>query len=782
MADDSTIRWTLASPFGIQVDEEQDAWFSGHVNDILELDTGGLLVATQTGGVWSVDPISSTSPLSDEWVDPDINCLAFGPDDPRHVFAGCDGGAIRETDLREALPLLAWREITNPLPSIAGSVRRIVVVRHLRRIVAACSNGLFWATIPLPSRNRGCLMPFGPKSTPRSPYEWKQANVEGSEKGNSQGFWDVAIGATRNDRSRSQLEDRDVITIVAGGFLSGGLFVGQWNDQGELVMRLASIHNDDNTDATGLFVLMGTCSVASCELFPTVLYAGCSYKTDGRLFRVLRSQDGGRSWGFCGSEVTTAGDDLTSLANDGGLIWNNCISVSPTHPGLVALGWMRLFLTVDSGHTWRWVIEEKHLHHDIHALRFYPETVGSVHNLYVGSDGGVLRINLDELLDPQPGGHAFLSNYNRQLPTLQCTETLALFEEGGMPAGRWHGTGRYYGTLGASRTVPGLIATGAQDNGNLRCLVGVSPTPWLQNSVETGDGGWNAFIADGSYVHTDLGPVFLTRLDNRAGEDGFMKVPVNHPPMSELSKPVGEPVVSRPAFHNLAGEYLNGLAAVGNQVFALYVDETQGVRSHGRYHFDLVGSLPAGEVVAALASFHGGLVFLGTQGGRMYALECKTGRVLELPVVLPKPGPHAAVKGGCINRIALFSESEGYALMNGAIAEFDHNGVTQRVSSYYVLRLDGLNWVVTAGLGLRNERMFGLEAVALPHSEVPHALFVTTDDRVYVSRDEGATWQQASQGLPRCPHCTDLRFADVDGEAHLYLGTYGRSVWVAKLN
>src|SRR6186997_178296 len=101
MADDPAIRWALASPFGILVDETRDVWYSGHVNDILELDTGGLLVGTETGGVWSVDPVSSTFPLSDEWSNPDINCLALGPDDARHVFAGCRHASIRETDLGE---------------------------------------------------------------------------------------------------------------------------------------------------------------------------------------------------------------------------------------------------------------------------------------------------------------------------------------------------------------------------------------------------------------------------------------------------------------------------------------------------------------------------------------------------------------------------------------------------------------------------------------------------------------------------------------------------------
>ena len=62
------------------------------------------------------------------------------------------------------------------------------------------------------------------------------------------------------------------------------------------------------------------------------------------------------------------------------------------------------------------------------------------------------------------------------------------------------------------------------------------------------------------------------------------------------------------------------------------------------------------------------------------------------------------------------------------------------------------------------------------------ALVVSTDDKVYISRDDGQNWQPAALGLPRRPHCGDLRFVrDEEGGANLYLGTYGRSVWVAEL-
>src|SRR4029078_1073532 len=142
MANPLGVKWELANPYGIAVDERNGVWHSGHVTDVLELDGGdaGLLVATETGGVWSISPNGMTVPLSDGWDKPDVNCLAFGPDGDRHLYAGSDGvaldhhllddGAVYESDVRAPSPLLAWKPIDQPLPSGAGHVNRILVLRN----------------------------------------------------------------------------------------------------------------------------------------------------------------------------------------------------------------------------------------------------------------------------------------------------------------------------------------------------------------------------------------------------------------------------------------------------------------------------------------------------------------------------------------------------------------------------------------------------------------------------------------------------------------------------
>src|SRR5215212_10272990 len=127
--------WELANPYGILIDEPQDAWHAGHVQDVLPLASGPLVVAAETGGVWIVTPGTTATPGGD-WEDPDVDCLALGPDGPVHVYAGCAGGTIYETDTGTSSSLVTWAPIAGGGPG-AGRVRDLVVIPHLRILIAA---------------------------------------------------------------------------------------------------------------------------------------------------------------------------------------------------------------------------------------------------------------------------------------------------------------------------------------------------------------------------------------------------------------------------------------------------------------------------------------------------------------------------------------------------------------------------------------------------------------------------------------------------------------------
>jgi hypothetical protein len=491
MADDPTVPWQLAVPFGIEIDPKSDAWYSGHVNDIFEFpDLNGIVVASATGGVWLIDQDGDAISLSSTWDNPDVRCLAPGPDGPRHMFAGCTvaydskekrtykaetGSApvIMESDASALAPMLSWNPTAGALPATAGSITRIVVIPRIRRIVVACTQirggdtgGIFWSTIPVTR--------FAPGDPPRSAFQWHQAKI--ADPPAAQGFWDLAVGATRNDGSRDNLEDKRTITLVAGGYAGGGIMVGQWDSADELVFKRASVHFDDGSDATALlFDSCGTAAVSSCQLRPATLYGTCA-KPDGTLDSVLLSKDGGRTWTFCPARMFGGGpfDLLVANVGEQGRNWNNCISAHPQNPAIAALGWQSgPYLTFDDGATWRLVDSGGHLHPDLHALRFAIEGPDQIGSLFVGSDGGVAKINLDDL--PGVNGPPIRSNFNKNLPTLQCFSML--YRE-------------FTGTVDISPEISGIVAAGLQDNGNVSARFRPVAGPWGQ--VDGGDGGWNA--------------------------------------------------------------------------------------------------------------------------------------------------------------------------------------------------------------------------------------------------------------------------------------------------
>ena len=75
MADDPSVKWQLANPFGILINKDANAWHSGHVNDVLVFpDLTALVVGTESGGVWLIDAASDPLPLSTTWDIPDMSC------------------------------------------------------------------------------------------------------------------------------------------------------------------------------------------------------------------------------------------------------------------------------------------------------------------------------------------------------------------------------------------------------------------------------------------------------------------------------------------------------------------------------------------------------------------------------------------------------------------------------------------------------------------------------------------------------------------------------------
>jgi hypothetical protein len=775
MADDPTINWRQATFFGIETDVEKNAWHAGHVTEVVPLtDTpDSVVVATETGGVWVIVGSANPIQLSDSWDTPDISALTVGPYGARHFYAGCAARygndpnrtavapVIMETDLSTFAPLFNWLPVTPGLPATAGLVKKILVLSAVGKIIVACireqpddTGGIWWSDIPAPR--------FNASDPPRAPYAWKEAVIDGPPS--HQGFWDLAGAALLKDTPLGAQERLAVLRVIAGGFRGGGIYAGGW-EGADLVLRQVGISFDDGNDATGIYYQnVGTTSVSSCSTVPMVLYAATSWP-DGRLNVVLRSRDAGRTWVFCSSRMVNATGPLDLLnfrAGDLGADWSNRISAHHHNPGLAAFGCQGgTFLTLDAGAEWRAVDGGPHTHADVHALTFTKEVPDSIGFLYIGSDGGVVQVNLDEFLGPT-GQPAFRSDHNRSMPSLQCYSYF--FRQ-------------FTGTIGASTDRPGVVAVGLQDNGNVFCKLDPLE-PWRQ--ADGGDGGWNAFLADDTYIHNTMGEV----ITSTAPSGVSAAVPVTIPPPGDaagLKHYAGDTVV-QPRFER-DGRLMLAVASTGTEVFGLFSDRGRAPA----YSFERLGTGPAEKWMTAVWSFSGERVWLGTGDGHFYSLDSATGVLTEQPVKLSRPSPSTRMSGGWVTRIAGFDDRSVFATLASATpASTGPKGVVMPsvVSAQpqsYVLSFDGGGWIPTQAAGLPNVPAFGFLTLAVPHSRVERALLVSQDGGVWISRDDGATFARASKGLPRRPHGADLRFVGGPEGGTIYLATYGRSVWQARV-
>ncbi len=76
------------------------------------------------------------------------------------------------------------------------------------------------------------------------------------------------------------------------------------------------------------------------------------------------------------------------------------------------------------------------------------------------------------------------------------------------------------------------------------------------------------------------------------------------------------------------------------------------------------------------------------------------------------------------------------------------------------MRRDSGVWNPTPSVGLPNEYLYGFVAISALYTRIPRGLMASTDDAVYLSRDDGNIWSRASSGLPRRAHCGDLRYVE----------------------
>jgi hypothetical protein len=524
-----------------------------------------------------------------------------------------------------------------------------------------------------------------------------------------------------------------------------GIFYGDWST-GNLVMTRATINGLNPA-------LMLLTSEASCDGDRRFLYAISGAADDG-LLAVLTSSDGGVTWNFIanplvkGKTVNLYSRNPDIAGNQQG--YNNCVAVCATDSQRVAIGFRGgPFISTDGGQTWAAYSDQtsSHIHSDLHAVYFDPFQNPTQH-LFVGSDGGV--VHTPDL------GTTFISNLNRQMRNLQFARA-------------------DYLAFSPSYAAPDLVAGGLQDNGNVYTLIDGNQTPWKE--LDNSDGQLALFLSTGNLLYgNNVRPMVRNATWNGNVLSGGPAVPVTvgDPTLPPLTSGLFDPVdtgnfyrqtvveiVITPKFRR-GGELMYAAAGLISGVYGLFANP-----DGGNIQWVFLGAVPItvkvnadSDYITAVGSLDGSTIFVGTAKGRIFAFDSKQGSALELNVLLSADAP------GGIHRFAVQSATGAFAILN-------------RGGNGYILRLNTLRWEPLAG-GLPNESFFGLE---VDWTADPKTLFAVTDSRVYASRDNGDTWQSESQGLPRRPHCSDLRFVTKPTGGHyLYSSTYGRSLFRARVN
>jgi hypothetical protein len=724
------LAWSILSPFGIQKDVSGTTWHAGHVTDVLELQDGVLLVGAQTGGIWRVTTNGDGIPLSDDWQNADVTCLALGPDGSRgapHIVVGTAGfsrkAVLWVNDPEASDPLTTWIQVF--VPEAVGSVNRMVVLPAERHIVMAGQGGLWWADIPALGHVR---------SVPR-PYAWNQVTPsQGLPAGPCFGL--------------AQGPNGTFVVSMPGR----GLFFGGWTRQ-SVQMRPANLPASPPVVAS----LMRETSVASCASNRAVLYgvANGGGPNQDMILAVLKSTDGGQNWSVLNPRLIGDNRAFADAAGNQGS-YNNCIAVSPADPLVVALGWRAgPFVAKDEGQSWRgYDANPPALHGDLHALRFSASGA----KLYIGSDGGIVAAELATNDADQNFLRNFVSTYNMHLANLQF---------GGWPLGRG-----IYATFSVN---PRLAGGGLQDNGNVYCswTQEEGASEWRQ--IANSDGQLTLVLADGGLVfdnNSDATRATRGRWDDAApgkviGEGiiplwlGGQRFDPNG-----LSGQRGNDFVadSVPVGSLVSGfEQAGPILAVGgvlDQVFGLFPDSRPAASQHWEWLASV--GISADDFITAVASYDGQSVLVGTNGGRIFHVR-RGSPAAEMRLSSESPGPvmHILVNASASPGL------DGYALCSGG------NGIMLHLVNGSALSSQG-SW---DRLG-RPDDVNRIWDIAADWSAKPPVLYAALDDGVYVSRDQGGSWKAASEGLPTEPHCQSLRVQ----QTKLFLSTWGRSAWMATLS
>jgi hypothetical protein len=219
--------------------------------------------------------------------------------------------------------------------------------------------------------------------------------------------------------------------------------------------------------------------------------------------------------------------------------------------------------------------------------------------------------------------------------------------------------------------------------------------------------------------------------------------------------------VEQPQWRDPDGRLMYAVGGLQSWVYGL-VGDANGDNTHWEY----IAGLPIGlQSVWGVSSRTGDYVLAGTVGGRIFRVNPSDDLDVQEQTVAPLAGKEYDPTK-IVHRIVIADPRLAFASFNNSDG-----------SSGAVLRWDGAVWSTVAA-GFPNEFVYAMEIDVVDGDPV---VYVATDAKVYASGDRGDHWRDVSSGLPRRPHCSDLRLVQNGDGTQLYLSTFGRSLWRADL-
>jgi hypothetical protein len=722
LLDDPSIQWLPSSIDAIDISDSLNAWNSGHINDILKIGPTEALVAAHTSGVWSVAWSSlsaSALPLSTTWGSIGMSSLAQGPDGANHVYAGTNDWSG-----------LLWETDTST------STPLLNWVAHNVSNTTSCGNINHILVIPVVRRIvLACATGVWWSAIPGSPaaqgiYNWQQAQIvaQGQMQALAGGFARLAQGPGWGAGSEGSV----AASAWGGAAPEQVVFTGGWSN-GQLVFTRGLALPPPGS----LSVTLGRSTLASCPLDPSNMYLIGADANDNDLAGVWKSGDGGQTFTFV---------NLPAGAGGGGG-YNQALAVSPSDCNTFAVGWQNAaFVSFDGGNSYPMELNDAasgcgdgplpgcQLHADFHALLFDP---GEPTTLWMGTDGGLSSVG-----GVGAGGTlTFASYYNQHLWDLQFYHVSPSFQ------------------------TTNLVAGPLQDN----CvLYSVVPDWWTRVPGCGGDGAYTEFAGVGpaasgadTLVWTWPAGTGAPAIFEQSVWDGSEFGSASTIPVAGGDQNCGDGNgnvygpnwnIRRPSYTNGAGQFMYVVMGDTTNVCGLF-----GNTDGSGLHWENLASIGAGENVNAVSSFNGNVVFVGTDHGNICQLTA------------PYDG-----SGTCVNFNIDYPGGGNPPAING-IAEI-FSSIAFAAAGNYILQFTGQNWQPAGSLP-SSLNFVGVDGPGLT------SIFAANASQVFVTHDLGTTWQSASDGLPAVANSKELHYVvQPDGNAYMYLATYGWSVFRAQLH